>query len=105
MNLDYVYVFVRTDIPIVHQAVQATHAGIASARSGLIDCEHDHPSLVLIGIPNEDELKRVSARLNKCGFRHSMFHEDDMDGQVTAIATQSVGHEDKKHFRDYKLLV
>jgi len=59
---------------------------------------------VLIGIPDEFELKRVSARLNDIGIRHSMFHEEDLGGQVTAIATQSVGRENKKLFRDYRLL-
>lgn len=91
----------RTDLPAAYQAVQATHAAILAARQSLIRGEH--PSLVVCGVPNQQELLAVSDRLAREGVLHAVFYEDDVDGN-TALCTESVEGARRKLFRTYKLL-
>ena len=93
--------FVRTDLDTAYQAVQATHAGIAAARRNLIHGEH--PNLVVLGVPSTKALLDASVHLSHKGIRHEMFFEDDVDS-YTAICTESVPKEQRKAFKEYKLL-
>jgi hypothetical protein len=80
-------------MPLQHQAVQATHAGIAAGRD-LIRCEQ--PYLVLLTVPTQHELIKLSCHLTKHVVKHKVFHEDDMGGRPTALATEPIGKEDAK---------
>jgi hypothetical protein len=97
-----VYVAVRADIPLAHQAVQAIHAGIAAARE-LIPAEIAHPSLVLCTVPDRAALLALSDRLVTAGVTHRTFHEADMGEQPTALATEPVNGKARKLFKDLSL--
>lgn len=88
-------------MPLQHQAVQAVHAGIAAGRE-LIRC--DNPYLVLLTIPTQAELVRLSCHLTKHGVAHRVFIEDDMGGRPTALGTEPIGKDDPKRrlFRGLK---
>ena len=89
------------DIPLQHQAVQSTHAGIAAGRD-LIRCQN--PYLVLLTIPNQSELIRLSCHLTKHEVKHRVFIEDDMGDRPTALATEPIAKDDPKRrlFRGLK---
>ena len=95
------YVFVRTDLSHPYQAVQATHAGILAARQSLID--GTHPSLVVLGLPNEHALAEAATYLSHVGIRFVSFYEDDIES-YTAICTENLTQERRKLLRKYKLL-
>lgn len=59
------------------------------------------PSLVLLGVNDFDD---CLTHLNRVGIRHVSFREPDMDNKITAVATEAVGGESRKHFRKYNLL-
>lgn len=80
--------------------VQASHAAIAAARSGLIT---EHPSLVVCSVPSERELLDESTRLCRLGIPHELFFEDDVQS-YTALATGTVTNGNRKLFREWKLL-
>jgi len=83
--------------------VQACHACIESAQS-LIPSDQEHPHLVVCGVPDERRLHKCIAKLEKLGIGFKPFFEADLDGQLTAIATQPVYGEQRRHFKNYQLL-
>lgn len=102
--MHHVYVFVRTDLPSPHQAVQATHAAIVAARDGIIPKDCIHPSLVLIGVPDLQSLFDVMVTLTDNRIEYRGFVEDDLGNQLTAIATRPVVSRERRLFKEYKLL-
>lgn len=102
MPESHVYVVVRQDIPLAHQAVQAVHAGISSARE-LIPSGAIHPSLVLCTVPDEAALLAVQDRCHRAGIANRIFLESDMGEAPTALATGPVGKPQRKLFRDLPL--
>lgn len=107
----HLYVVVRRDIPLAHQAVQAIHAGIASARE-LIPSGAIHPSLVLCTVPDQQALLAVQDRCHAAGIANRLFVESDslpmQDGMSqcdipTALATAPVNGKGRKLFRELPL--
>lgn len=97
------YVLVRKDQPYGQIVVQAGHAAIESSRQYL-PANLDHPHLIVCGVRNERELMKESARLDKSGIRHTMFYEADRNDEATALASEPVFGENRKHFKRYRLL-
>lgn len=96
---------VRTDLPsVAYRSVQATHAGIAAAKAGLIPPSGPQPSLVVLGVPNENALLAVRDRCQQEGIKCETFQEDDLGKEHTALATEPLGNGKRKVFRDYRLL-
>ena len=102
MQTPYIYVFVRTDIPIGYQIVQANHACF---EMGLrVDSKPEQVShMVLCSIPNERDLEKLSHDLGKHGINHHMFYEPDYDTGYTAICTEPIYGEQRKLFRKFNL--
>jgi len=88
-------------MPANHQAVQACHASIAAGRDLI---KADQPYLALLTIPNTSDLIQLSCKLTNAGVAHRVFHEDDMGGRATALATGVVTKDQRKLFRDLSLL-
>lgn len=99
----YVYAFVRRDLSRAQQAVQACHACIEVARSLIPPCD-EHPYLVLIGVKSEPSLRTVLYRLDRLGIACQPFHDSDLENALTAIATEPVRGEQRRHFRRYQCL-
>jgi peptidyl-tRNA hydrolase len=102
-------VFIRTDIPLAQQIVQANHATL---HAGLLAGQSGHsykqtPSIVLLQISNETKLLQAHERITSAGITCALFHEPDDDlGYVpshTAFATIPVTEEHRAEFRQYKL--
>ena len=91
----YIYVFVRTDIPIQQQLVQACHA---SSMGGEAFGNGDS-SMVLLGVNNVDQLLEISQMLDFNQIPHVMFHEPDWDMGYSALATKSVAGAERKKVR------
>jgi hypothetical protein len=96
------YVLVRRDLPLAHQAVQAIHAGISSARE-LIPGDAIHPSLVLCTVPDKGSLLAMQDRCHAAGIANRVFVESDMGDEPTALATQPVNGKGRRLFRDLPL--
>lgn len=98
----YVYVLVRKDLTPEQITVQACHAAIEAAP--LIPPDLDHPHLVVCGVNSETHLEQAAYRLEKAGIRYRPFREADIDDQLTAIATEPIFGEDRRHFKKYNCL-
>lgn len=97
------YVLVRKDLSPSQQAVQAAHAAIEATRHFLTP-DAEHPHLVLCGIASEVQLSNALARAQACGICCKPFFESDLDGQLTAFATEPLSGIARNHFRRYNLL-
>lgn len=98
----HVYVAVRSDLPFAHQAVQAVHAGIAVARD-LIPAGIEHPSLVLVTVPDIPALLKLRNRCDAEGIDNRLFIEEDLGFTPTALATAPVNGKARKLFRELPL--
>lgn len=101
-----VYVFVRTDLPLADQIVQAGHACLeAGSAFPLPACCR----LIVLAAANREAL---CARLEFCrerGIRFRAFFEPDpVDGDIepmglAALCTEPVSHAQRRHFRRFRL--
>lgn len=96
------YVLVRKDLPIEQQACQAIHAAIEAARNFTLPNEPPH--LVLCGVSSEAKLHDVSNRLLEAGVRYYGYHEPDQNYELTAIATEPLQGDKRRHLRRYQVL-
>lgn len=96
------YVFIREDLTHPQQAVQVCHATMNMAAKHEIP--EEAPYVVLLGIKNEQKLKEVGQYLDTHQIYYGQFFEDDMDGQLTCIATAPLPSEVKSLFKKYQLL-
>ncbi len=87
-------------MPAQHQAVQVCHASIAAGRD-LIRCHN--PYLILVTVPTQADLYTLSNGLSAAGVDHRVFHEDDMGGRMTALATRAVSRKERKWFQKLRL--
>lgn len=83
--------------------MQAAHAAIESARH-FISPDLEHPSVVILGVKDEKCLQKALDRLQKTEIRYRAFREPDIGNQLTAIASEPVSGEARRHFRQYQLL-
>lgn len=100
---EYVYVLVRQDLSTSQQAVQGTHAAIEATKKFNIANE-EHPSVIYLGVKNENLLKKAIGYLLENEININVFTEPDIGNQVTAIATEPLSGEIRKILRKYRLL-
>ena len=94
--------FVRRDLSIPQQVVQACHAAIEAAP--LLSPEDDHPHLVVLGVKSELQLRNALARLTRHGIRCKPFYEDDLGNQLTSFATEPISGDSRQLFKSYQCL-
>lgn len=99
----HVYVVTRLDLPQPHLTVQVTHAAIA-ATFAFGEPHRTHPNLVVCAVANECELDALFNRLKEKGVRVCAWYEEDMDKQLTAIATAPLRGAERKPLKRLKLI-
>ena len=97
------YVLVRRDLSHPQQVVQACHASLEAART-FLPVSSEHPFVIVCGVRDEPRLFRCLDRLEAAGVRYRAFHEPDLEGQLTALATEPIYGSKRKVFQDYQLL-
>lgn len=83
----YTYIFIRQDLSIEQQIIQASHATLKLGKEMRTDTM---PNFVLIGVRNLEGLLNLEAILERFYYKYVTFHEPDMDSEMTAIATHPV---------------
>lgn len=85
----YVYIFVRQDISPEQQLVQSAHATYklgCSVSKGHKEIA-DNTAFVVIGVKNQEALMAASEILSRFSLSYEMFSEEDLNFELTAIAT------------------
>lgn len=98
----YVYVFVRQDIPLAQQLVQAGHAAF---EAGLRFHSPDLPisSLIALSAPDRKALLRAAHKLRHLGIAHHIFFEPDFEMGESALATEPLFGKARDPLRGYPL--
>lgn len=94
----------RKDLSPSQQAVQACHAIIESFRNSIIPLDGNHPHLVICEVKGLPQLIKVIDKLKSISIKHSFFIEPDLDNTLTAVSTEPVSQELRKHFKKFQLL-
>lgn len=102
--LDHLYVLVRTDIPHPHLSVQVAHAAMAAVHAYGFTPGKPHPNLVVCAVAGEPELVAAFNRLKELGVPCCAWYEDDLGGQMTAVATAPLCGEARKPLKRFRLL-
>lgn len=98
----WVYVFVRTDLPVEQQMVQSNHASLeAGLEFGRKSNEIS--SLIVLQVPDKQSLEEAMQFVESKGIRCIDFHEPDWDYGLTAFGSEPVTLEQRKIFRNWKL--
>ena len=95
------YTFIRTDMDIEHQLVQACHSGIEAGSS--FKKSGEIPFLILLSIRDSEHLHEAERLIEKHGIRYHKFFEPDNDLGHTSITTEPIDVDQKKIFSNYKL--
>ena len=93
----YMYVFVRRDLSLPQQIVQASHA---SAKIG--EDYHSDTNIVLFDSTNELSLKETADYLKHNEIKFNMFYEPDVD-EFTSIATEPLLGDKRKLLNKFRL--
>jgi hypothetical protein len=102
MDHPYTYIFIRKDLSMAQQLVQASHAALEAGHE--FEKPHKTSSIILIGADDKDDLYKIGERLAKHGIRHHTFHEPDFDMGHSAIATEPLyTKEQRSVMRKYQL--
>lgn len=80
------YVVVRSDLPPGLQMAQACHAARAFAVENPWANDKAGENLVVLSVPNELELWRLTARVSERDIMLTLFREPDLGGALTAAA-------------------
>lgn len=100
MSQPYVYVFVRTDIPLADQVCQTAHACLEAGRKFGVDAT---TFLVLLAVENKQQLLAVAETMARNKVDHVMVTEPDDDMGETAIASGHVLGSTRRLFRGHRL--
>jgi hypothetical protein len=99
--MSHSYIFVRKDLSLEQQIVQAAHAlHLVGLKQ---EDRRDSPSIVLIGVEDLWELQEVSAFLNANRIEYEMFYESYLQ-ECTAIATHPLEQERRHLLSGFKTL-
>lgn len=101
MQTPYTYVFIRTDIPLAAQLVQAAHAALE--RGFRTETPDKTSFLIMLSVKNEQELKRIKDYLDSHEIESYMFYEPDYDMGYTSICAGPVYGDQRKVFKKFKL--
>lgn len=96
------YIFLRTDLPVAQQAIQAAHAALElGIKHG--PSPDGHPSLVFLAARDRDELSLALSYARSHDLRTFEFHEPYGDWGLTAFAIEPIPHGKRSLFSHYKL--
>lgn len=100
-NDSYLYIFVRRDIKSEHKLVQAGHAVFEQAKTMT-----EHPSFVVLGVHDEDDLKNTMSYLLDNDINFKIFREPmfPYNGELTAICTEPLAGDRRLLLKDFQLL-
>lgn len=95
------YIFVRTDISLEQQLVQAAHAALEAGFK--FEKPKNTAFLVLIAVKNQETLLKTADFLEKSGVKSVLFFEPDNNMGYSALGTEPVDENNRRPFRKFKL--
>lgn len=97
----YAYTFIRKDLPIQHQLVQACHSALEAGSE--FKEPHKIPNLILCQALDERHLNNIGNFLDSHNIRYHKFFEPDNNMGYSSITTEPLSIEKKKVLSNFKL--
>lgn len=98
----WTYAFIREDLPVSQQAIQAGHAllelGIKHGPS-----PDGHPSIIFLSTKNKEQLEAALEYARSQELKTFEFYEPYQDWGLTSFAIQPIPQEQRHLFSNYKL--
>ena len=98
----YMYVIVRKDLLLADIMVQAAHAAYESGRQYPHDA--DRTSIIILTVSDSYNLFAARRRLLSLGIDSTVYEERTKQLGATALATEAITEDQRKHLRKYQLL-
>lgn len=95
------YIFVRRDISLEQQLVQASHAALEAGFS--FQKPQNTAFLVLFSVETQEKLLKIADNLEKSGVKSVLFFEPDDNMGYSALATEPISEEKRRIFRRFRL--
>jgi hypothetical protein len=95
------YIILRKDLDPAYQIIQSGHALFEHALS-ITDKPDEISHFCLLEAKDEDELLKISEKLERKDIDFTLFHEPDHEAGYTAIAAGPIDGTDRKHFKKFK---
>lgn len=100
----HTYVFVRRDISVPQQIVQACHACLELGKQLPYWEAHGVSNLVLLGVRDIKGLMQAAQKLDMNNIRYNIFNEPDNGMGYSAICSEPLTDQNLKDlFKNYKL--
>ena len=98
----YSYLFLREDISLSQQIVQASHAAL---ETGLRDNKKysQTSSIIIFQIPDEETLKQELSYIQSLGIECASFFEPYQNMGITSFATLPITEDKRHYFKHYTL--
>lgn len=93
---NWVYCFVRVDLPIEQQIVQAAHSALEAGRELGTPSTTTH--LILLETKSENSLLRIADELKEQNIRFYLFFEPDDNRGFTSLTTEPLTDEKKRAY-------
>jgi len=93
------YTFIRQDMEIQHQLVQACHSSMESGSN--YKSPEEIPHLILLSIKDGKELRSAERYLSKHGIKFHTFFEPDNNLGHTSITTEPLDFSKKELFKRF----
>lgn len=99
---NYTYTFIRLNLPIEQQIVQAAHSALEAGRELSKPDTISH--LILLEAKSEEHLCSIAETLSAAGIKHHLFFEPDHSRGYTSLTTEALfTKEQRQHLAGYKL--
>lgn len=99
---NYCYTFIRVDLPIEQQIVQAAHSALEAGRELGRPDQISH--LILLEAKSESHLQEIASELNDVGIRYHLFFEPDYSRGYTSLTTEALTtRSERRYFKKHRL--
>lgn len=99
---NWVYTWIRLNLPIEQQIVQAAHSALEAGRELSKPDTISH--LILLEAKSEEHLCSIAETLSAAGIKHHLFFEPDHGRGYTSLTTEPLyTKEQRQHLAGFKL--
>ena len=98
--MKWVYVFVRTDLPLNDLAPQLAHACLEAGRQ----FQPTSTSVVIVGVKNTKKLIEAADLLDRNKINYYLWEEPEWGYGYTSMATEPLDEDKKNLFKSFKTL-
>lgn len=99
----WVYVFIRTDLPLQQQLVQSNHSALESGIYFGDKDQNEPSSLIVIAVKNKQKLEKAMKFVEEQNIRLVPFYEPSWDYGLTSFSTEPLTQDQRVLLKRFQL--